>query len=180
MDLATTNESIEELENQVNIESFDDIIINVITSITQNKLNVDESSITKYLIKNLEPHDVTEEFIKDRLVILTSKGKIEKVKSDGRKNYYYVTGYMNNTYETKLKSKNPTSMMTPPTNQYQNNNDGKELSSLQNQISILNKELTDLKSFVMKNDLFKQSQLKIRTFKNSKIRKFEASDYHSN
>ena len=100
MDIATTNESIEELENQVNIESFDDIIINVITSITQNKLNVDESSITQQLIKNLEPHDVTEEFIKDRLAILTLKRKIEKVKYDGGKNYYCVTRCMNNIYET--------------------------------------------------------------------------------
>ena len=92
---------METLQETITNNDLDDLILNAIKSIRNNKKRPDCSSIYNYLSKSLSNSDITKELISIRINYLTENNKLRN-KQKNRKDSYFIINETANTFETSF------------------------------------------------------------------------------
>ena len=75
--------TMETLEETISNNDLDDLILNAIKSILNNKKRPDSSSIYDYLSKSLSNSDITKELISSRINYRTENNKLRNKQTNG-------------------------------------------------------------------------------------------------
>ena len=82
--------TMETLEETITNNDLDDLILNTIKSIRNNKERPDCSSIYDYLSKSLSNSDITKELISSRINYLTENNKLRNKQTNGKDSHFII------------------------------------------------------------------------------------------
>ena len=109
--------TMETLEETITNNDFDDLILNAIKSIRNNKKRPDCSSIYDYLSKSLSNSDITKELISSRINYLTENNKLRKKQTNGEDSHFIIneTAFPNEESQntSNISISNPKTFETP-------------------------------------------------------------------
>ena len=104
---------MDSIEDLTAVNVLDDIIINAINTIRKNKKRPDETSIYKFLNKNLENANLTKITIDERLTSMSNNNRVINKLTNG-KNYYFVTNNESSEPKEDIENQLLTGIETPP------------------------------------------------------------------
>ena len=153
------NKTMETIEQEIADEYLDDLILNTINTIRKNRKRPDTSSIQEYLHNKLNNSNVTAEIIESRLSFLTKKNKIENKLTNG-KSSYFIKDQRSISEPIQPNISDQSSPLNCKTsrvvrileNQISENTNmllEDKIASLEENISVLNTEITALRSFII-------------------------------
>ena len=151
--------TIETIEQEIAEEYLDNLILNTINTIRKNRKRPDTSYIHEYLQKKLNNTDVAAEIIESRLSFLTKKNRIENKLTNGKIPYFIKDQtFLNGPIQPNISEKSsplsckPSSDVKIMEKQISENEisllEGK-ITSLKENVSVLNTEITALRSFII-------------------------------
>ena len=153
------NKTMETIEQEIADECLDDLILNTINTIRKNRKRPDTSSIQEHLHKKLNNCNVTAEIIESRLSFLTKKNKIENKLTNGKSSYFIKDQTsINEPIQPNISDQSsPLNCKTSRVvkileNQISENANmllEDKIASLEENISVLNTEITALRSFII-------------------------------
>ena len=140
-------------------EYLDHLILNTINTIRKNRKHPDTLSIHEYLQKKLNNSDVTTEIIESRLSFLTKKNRIEIKLTNGKSSYFIKDQtFLNGPIQPNISDKSsPLSCKTFSDVKVIEKQISEnvislledKITSLKENVSVLNTEITALRSFII-------------------------------
>ena len=86
--LESINTYTDSIKSVITDETLDDLILNAIISIRNNKKRPDSNSIFEYINRELKNSDITHTLVDTRLSLLTVDGKLEIKYPSGKTSYW--------------------------------------------------------------------------------------------
>ena len=86
--LESINTCTDSIKSVITDETLDDLILNAIISIRNNKKRPDSNSIFEYINRELKNSDITHTLVNTRLTLLTVDGKLEIKYPSGKTSYW--------------------------------------------------------------------------------------------
>ena len=96
-DVDTNCIAMETLEEAITNDALDDLSLNAIKSIRNNKKRPDCYSIYDYLSKSLSNSDITKQLISSRLTYLTENNKLKNKQTNGKDSCFMMNLRINQT-----------------------------------------------------------------------------------
>ena len=151
--------TMETLEETITNNDLDDLILNAIKSIRNNKKRPDCSSIYNYLSKSLSNSDITKELISSRINYLTENIKLRNKQTNGKDSYFIIneTAFPNEESQNKsnVSISSPKTFETPF-------NKNKENLSAQNSFPLKSSHLVEMATF----DAFYEDYIDFKNYVN--------------
>ena len=151
--------TMETLEETITNNDLDDLILNAIKSIRNNKKRPDCSSIYNYLSKSLSNSDITKELISSRINYLTENIKLRNKQTNGKDSYFIIneTAFPNEESQNKsnVSISSPKTFETPF-------NKNKENLSAQNSFLLKSSHLVEMATF----DAFYEDYIDFKNYVN--------------
>ena len=151
--------TMETLEETITNNDLDDLILNAIKSIRNNKKRPDCSSIYNYLSKSLSNSDITKELISSRINYLTENIKLRNKQTTGKDSYFIIneTAFPNEESQNKsnVSISSPKTFETPF-------NKNKENLSAQNSFPLKSSHLVEMATF----DAFYEDYIDFKNYVN--------------
>ena len=151
--------TMETLEETITNNDLDDLILNAIKSICNNKKRPDCSSIYDYSSKSLSNSDITKELISSRINYLTENNKLRNKQTNGKDSYFIIneTAFPNEESQNKsnISISSPKTFETPF-------NINKENLSAQNSFPLKSSHLFEMATF----DAFYEDYIDFKNYVN--------------
>ena len=151
--------TMETFEEIITNNDLDDLILNAIKSIRNNKKRPDCSSIYDYLSKSLSNSDITKELISSRINYLTENNKLRNKQTNGKDSYFIIneTAFPNEESQNKsnISISSPKTFGTPF-------NINKENLSAQNSFPLKSSHLVEMATF----DAFYEDYIDFKNYVN--------------
>ena len=150
---------METFEEIITNNDLDDLILNAIKSIRNNKKRPDCSSIYDYLSKSLSNSDIRKELISSRINYLTENNKLRNKQTNGKDSYFIINETACPNEESQNKSNisisSPKTFATPF-------NINKENLSAQNSFPLKSSHLVEMATF----DAFYEDYIDFKNYVN--------------
>ena len=82
--------AMETLEEAITNDALDDLLLNAIKSLRNDKKRPDCYSIYDFLSKSLSNSDITKQLISSRLTYLTKNNKLKNKQTNGKNSYFIL------------------------------------------------------------------------------------------
>ena len=151
--------AMETLEEAITNDALDDLLLNAIKSIRNNKKRPDCYSIYDYLSKSLSNSDITKQLISSRLTYLTENNKLKNKQTNGKYSYFILKEA---SFENEESQNKPNISISSPTTFETPLNINKESLSTQTSIPLKSSHLVETATF----DAFYEDYIDFKNYVN--------------
>ena len=168
--LESINTCTDSIKSVITDETLDDLILNAIISIRNNKKRPDSNSIFEYINRELKNSDITHTLVDTRLSLLTVDGKLE-IKYPSGKTSYWIRAESEQDLSTSKTVGNSSTTSSPlicetPMISLKESNVKNNLS-LEERVNLLNTEVIAMQYFIVGQVLILKQSLKDFTLEKS-------------
>ena len=168
--LESINTCTDSIKSVITDETLDDLILNAIISIRNNKKRPDSNSIFEYINRELKNSDITHTLVDTILSLLTVDGKLE-IKYPSGKTSYWIRAESEQDLSPSKTVGNSSTTSSPlicetPMISLKESNVNNNLS-LEETVNLLNTEVIAMQSFIVDQVLILKQSLKDSTLEKS-------------